>query len=322
MLNFNPQVLSVLRRDEELFSENWQNNKIKLATSFSGIMWHYILMIVKTPRDLHNGLMRRFCRKPSSIIENRSYLSVLSQVLSYYFAKSTRISRLIHFLGNVNSRKIFIVDEFFSIKMVNLNKIKNMGTIIYVSADLAYDFFGDNLIASGLMRKIEQDAIALTDLVIACSERDKIKYLEMGAKNVMYYPNIYPIPEFEPCNKDRSLSITIVMRDYWGSRAYNSLKEVFKALTLLDKPIKLSLIGIKPENIPKNVELHHYDFIPSKSNYLTVLSKSWIGINLGVHEGGTNQRKYDYSMAGLVVLSDTLGSRGDLLPHELSLIHI
>jgi hypothetical protein len=51
-------------------------------------------------------------------------------------------------------------------------------------------------------------------------------------------------------------------------------------------------------------------------DYLTILSKSWIGINVGFHLGGANQRKYDYAMAGLVVFSDSLGSRGDLLPHE------
>jgi hypothetical protein len=51
-------------------------------------------------------------------------------------------------------------------------------------------------------------------------------------------------------------------------------------------------------------------------DYFAILSKSWIGINIGIHLGGTNERKYDYAMAGLVVFSDNFGSRGDLLPHE------
>ncbi len=49
---------------------------------------------------------------------------------------------------------------------------------------------------------------------------------------------------------------------------------------------------------------------------MRILSKSWIGINIGIHKGGSNERKYDYAMAGLVVFSDILGCRGDLLPHE------
>ena len=53
---------------------------------------------------------------------------------------------------------------------------------------------------------------------------------------------------------------------------------------------------------------------------MRILSKSWIGINIGIHKGGSNERKYDYAMAGLVVLSDTLGCRGDLLPHEFAYI--
>ena len=53
---------------------------------------------------------------------------------------------------------------------------------------------------------------------------------------------------------------------------------------------------------------------------MRILSKSWIGINIGIHKGGSNERKYDYAMAGLVVFSDTLGCRGDLLPHEFAYI--
>jgi len=78
------------------------------------------------------------------------------------------------------------------------------------------------------------------------------------------------------------------------------------------------MIGIKPKRVPKNVKLEYKEFIQSKLDYLKVLSKSWIGINVGIHKAGTNERKYDYAEAGTVVFSDTLGARGDLLPHELA----
>jgi hypothetical protein len=163
---------------------------------------------------------------------------------------------------------------------------------------------------------LEHDAVALSDLVVACSERDRLKYLEMGARKVLFYPNIYPITEFEPASKDPEPCISIVLRGHWGQGVNRSLEEIFKALSCVNKKIKVNLIGIDSQYVPKNVELQHYGYVSSKMDYLTILSKSWIGINIGIHLGGTNERKYDYAMAGLVVFSDSLGSRGDLLPHE------
>ena len=81
-----------------------------------------------------------------------------------------------------------------------------------------------------------------------------------------------------------------------------------------------TVIGIKPQKVPKNITLKHIKFIPRKLDYLKVLSSSWIGINVGIHKAGTNERKYDYAEAGIVVLSDYFGSRGDLLPHEYTYI--
>jgi hypothetical protein len=170
------------------------------------------------------------------------------------------------------------------------------------------------------MYKLEHKAIASADVVIACSERDRLKYVEMGAKKTIYYPNIYPTAEFIPCDKDQDPSISIVLREHWGLRAQTSLEQVFRALACIDKKIKVYMIGMKPQNVPRNIELQLYDFISSRLDYLKILSKSWIGINIGVHMGGTNQRKYDYAIAGLVVLSDCFGARGDLLPYEYTYV--
>jgi hypothetical protein len=193
-----------------------------------------------------------------------------------------------------------------------------MGPIIYVSPDHAADRFGfaDNLVAKKLMYKLESDAVPLTDIVITCSERDRLKYVEMGAKKAVSYPNIYPVLEFEPGKKDETPSISIVLQGYWGPRGESSLGEIFGALSRVNKKVRVYMIGVKPKQVPKNVELLHYERLPSKLDYLNSLSKSWIGINIGIHLGGTNERKYDYAMANLVVFSDNFGARGDLLPHE------
>ena len=37
---------------------------------------------------------------------------------------------------------------------------------------------------------------------------------------------------------------------------------------------------------------------------------------MGIHSGGSNQRKFDYALAQLVVISDKFGTRGDFLPCE------
>jgi hypothetical protein len=84
--------------------------------------------------------------------------------------------------------------------------------------------------------------------------------------------------------------------------------------------LKVYVTGVKPEHVPENIKIEYYEYIASKSDYMRILSKSWVGINIGIHRGGSNERKYDYAMAGLVVFSDTLGCRGDLLPHEYTFL--
>jgi hypothetical protein len=239
----------------------------------------------------------------------------------YYFASSARTDGIIRFLRKSNS-PIFLIDEFSSLRLVNLKMLRRLGPIIYVSQDLAYNRygFGDNLITRKLMYKFERDAVPLATIVIACSERDRLKYLEMGAKKVISYPNIYPIAEFEPCAKDESPSISIVLQEHWGSRADRSLEEIFTALSCIDRKIIVYLIGMKPKKIPGNIGLQYHRRIREKSDYMRILDKSWIGINVGIHLGGANEKKYDYALAGLVVFSDNLGARGDLLPHEYTYV--
>jgi len=317
--SFNTRFLYVFRKEEEKFREKWGYNQMELATSTRGILLYYSLMMLQSPKDLHDGLLRRlFHRRREHVLINEGFLSVLSQALYQYFARSGRTNGLIRFLRKLNSPKIFLIDEFWSLNTVNLKELKDLGLVIYVSQDLAHNRFGfgDNFIAKKLMYKLERDAIALADVVIACSEMDRLKYVEMGARKAIFYPNIYPITEFEPCEKDQTPSISIVLAEHWGFRADRSLEEIFKALSYVDRKIRVYMIGTEPQQVPRNIELRYYKRIPNKLDYLNTLSRSWIGINIGIHKGGTNERKYDYAMAGTVVMSDNLGARGDLLPCE------
>lgn len=322
-LTSNTRVLYVFRKEKKKFKEKWCYNKIELSTSPIGILLYYCLMFLQSPKDLHDGLLRRFFhRKKKHVLINDGFISVLSQSLYQYFARSARNEGLIQYLKKLDSPKIFLVDEFWSLNSINLKELKDLGTIIYVSQDLAYNRFGfrDNFVAKKLMYKLERNAIALADVVIACSERDRLQYVEMGARNAFFYPNIYPVSGFEPDAKDQDPSISIVLHKHWGPRAYQPLAEILKALSYIDSKIRVYLIGVEPKQIPKNIDLQHYNYIQNKFDYLNILSKSWIGMNIGIHMGGTNQKKYDYAMSGTVVFSDSLGSRGDLLPYEYTFV--
>ena len=317
------QILLIYRKDADKYGEKWGDTRIDLGSSTSSILAYLLLTILKNPRDLRDGMLRRlFGRRTATVLSEEDFLSVISQVLYYYFASSARTNAIIRFLKRLDSPKVFLIDEFWSINTIDLKKLKHLGRIIYLSQDVACNRYGfrENLIAKELMYKLERDAIVMADLVIACSERDKLKYIEMGAKDAVFYPNIYPLNDFIPIAKDKSPSICIVSRGHWGSKADRSLEEIFKALSYVEMSINVYVIGVKPKQVPKNVRLHHYGFMQSKLDYLTLLSKSWIGINLGFHMAGSNERKYDYAMAGLVVFSDTMGARGDLLPIEYTYV--
>jgi hypothetical protein len=322
-LSSNTRILCVYRKEAKKFSEKWDYNNIDLATSTSGILAHFLLMVLNSPRDLRDGMLRRLSNgKSVHVLISDGFLSALSQALYYYFATPARTDGIMRFLMRLKSAKIFLIDEFCSINTMNLKKLKRLGPIIYVSQDVGYNRYGfkDNLIAKELMYRLEREAVALADVVIACSERDRLKYVEMGARKAVFYPNIYPLREFEPGVKDQEPSISIVSRGHWGTKADRSLEEIFEALSYTGRTIKVYVIGIEPKQVPKNIRLQYYEFITSKLDYLNLLSKSWIGINIGFHMAGSNERKYDYAMADLVVLSDNQGARGDLLPHEYTYV--
>jgi hypothetical protein len=312
----------VFKKVDTRYREQWFDNQVNLASSIHGNFIRIFLLMLKSPKDLHDGILSRIQTKKENIFQIEGFISGISEALNEYFDKPARTKNLLMFFDTFDRSNIFLIDEYVSINIINLKCLRKFGYVIYVSQDVAYNRFNfeNNFVARVLMTKLETQAVSLSDLVIACSERDRIKYLEMGAKNVIYYPNIYPVTDFELDCKDPELSICIVLRERWGIRGAKSLRKILKALQFLDKQITVYMIGLKPDSVPDNIRLQNYEFIPSKSDYLRILSKSWVGINLGIHKAGSNERKYDYAMAGLVVFSDSLGVRGELLPFEYTFL--
>jgi len=321
--NSNTRVFYVFRRESEKFKEEWRNCQVQLSSSTLGLILNYSLMLLKSPRDARDGLLVRLSlMKPKHVLTGEGFLSILSRTLYLCLGTGARASRLMNLLKKTGTPKVFLIDEFLSLNCIDLRKLKLLGPLIYVSQDTAYNRFGfaDNPITKVLMFRLERDAVAHFDLVVACSEMERLKYLEMGAKNAIFLPNLYLTQGFEPCSKDVLPSISIVLRGHWGHRAERSLETIFNALAHLDRKIRVYMIGIKPRRVPKNVTLEYREFINSKIEYLKIVGKSWIGINVGIHLAGTNERKYDYAEAGTVVLSDKLGARGDLLSHEYTYV--
>lgn len=321
--NFNNEAFCIYKNEKEQFREKWGRNQIRLPSSVTGLIAFYLLLNIRSPKDYRSGLIARLSRKKRKhLLSGQGFLSVLTRALYLQFGTSFRQGRLMDLLKGLGKPNIFLIDEFISLNCVDLKRLLPHGSLIYVSQDIAYNRFsyGDNPVTRQLMLKLERDALSCFDLVVACSEMEKLKYLEFGAKKAISYPNIYPTAGFAPSEKDEMPSVSIVLREHWGPRARQSLETILNALSHLRQKVKVYMIGVEPDRVPKNVVLEYDEFLQRKLDYLMILSRSWIGINVGIHKAGTNERKYDYAEAGTVVLSDTLGARGDFLPYEYTYV--
>ncbi len=322
----NPEItiITVYRRESQKFIEKWSRETIQLRSSNLSIILSYSLMLLKSPLDFRDGLMFRFfAKKRENTLTGHGLFSTISNILYLLLGSSAQNNNFMSYLSRQGHLcKVFLIDEFVSIKCLNIINLHRLGPIIYVSQDVAHNRFGfgNNSITKQLTFRLERDAVANFDLVVACSQMECLKYLDMGARKASFYPNIYPTDDFKAIDKDQIPSICIVLRGHWGSVAEKSLESVFSALGHINQTIKVYMIGTRPKKIPKNVIIENHGFIPSKTAYLKLLSKSWVGINMGIHMAGTNERKYDYAEAGLVVFSDSAGSRGDLLPYEYAFV--
>ena len=81
------------------FREQWSPNRIDLATSPFGIFTFFLLMFMKSPKDLRDGLIRRiFKTQMKHELINEGFLSVLSETLYSYFGTKANTNRLLSYL--------------------------------------------------------------------------------------------------------------------------------------------------------------------------------------------------------------------------------
>ena len=109
--------------EEEILDlkKNGWHNQVNLATSTSGNFMHFLLMLVKSPKNMRDGLIKRLLRtKSSNFLLVEGFLSTLSQALGEYFEKPARTNVLMNFLRKLDLPKIFLIDEYVSVRIVNL----------------------------------------------------------------------------------------------------------------------------------------------------------------------------------------------------------
>ena len=97
-------VIRIFRRESQKFSEIWSSNEIQLRSSNNSIILSYLLMFFKSPKDFGNGLMiRLFSAKRRNTLNNKGFLSTLSNTLYLRFGTKTQDKNLMNFLRKINN---------------------------------------------------------------------------------------------------------------------------------------------------------------------------------------------------------------------------
>lgn len=191
----------------------------------------------------------------------------------------------------------------------DLRKTSNF--IVYLSHNFEADYFAG---MRWWIERVEREAAETSDLILVASHRDASKYLidfDLDEEKILVVPNIYPV-EFKKRPKLSGKTVAIVAGSQY-KWAQNTAKFILKH-NLADH---ILYIGRHHPKI-RDPRLMRWEYIPSREEFLSVLSQAHLGINHGVWLGGSNVKRYDYALAGLTIFSGGTGFRGDILPGEIA----
>ena len=251
--------------------------------------------------------------------------------LMEYLTNGFDASPLLRSLAS-GGRDLLVLDHLSAFSYLGWNGRRREGLkTMYLSHDYEPEFVGDRYLSAVVMRRIGS-ALRRTDLLVAASERDRLSYLShgiVGDDRIVVYPNIFPPGAgWEPPQgfERSSMPFTLAMVEtgWLGSEgAEEDAAFASAALALLPRDRKVRVFAFGDllwshlrAALPGSVELVRMGRVPGREGFLTALSGAHVGVNLARWSGGTNVKKYDYALAGLVVLSNPLGARGGLIPHE------
>ncbi|MCS7142380.1 MAG: hypothetical protein NZ920_01100 [Aigarchaeota archaeon] len=233
-------------------------------------------------------------------------------------------------------RKIFLFDDVTSAFVFSIDYLKRLrrggGLLIYDS---------QNYYSSAPKRVVDNERrfMEMMDLVITSSYRDRYYYQKAFsdyASKFLVIPNCFP-PISYISSPERTLSrdvadskigIAITGPSGLGSKAaaefVSTVGAAFKNLDRKDVVLYLygkvyDLISQRADAI-KGVEVVNMGLERDRAKYIHKLSSARIGINHTNKHSAANTKKFDYALAGLVILSNPLGAKGEPLPYEYTYI--
>jgi hypothetical protein len=259
--------------------------------------------------ELDLTLVSKILRIPIGLLQ-RITTHRLSLKFLFLNINKNSITKLIKYFHDRNIIVVFDGIKGYVMAKRIINKI-NSKLKIYLSHNFESDFY---IGFKRWIEKNEREAIQTSDITIAASTRDAIKYkIYFNINNIVIFPNIFPT-SFILDRKNEYPTLAIIA----GSNPSPYLKIIKYILKYTD--YKIIYIGkFSNYNIIKkyNDKIEYYKFIKDRSNFLKVLSKAHAGLNYGVWLGGSNVKRYDYALAGLAIFSNAIGARGDVLPGEV-----
>jgi hypothetical protein len=279
--------------------------------------------------------------KPSNSIEYG--LEYFDSAISKVFAGSAKIVHFLHGPGQlvsyfremrfkyVNCNNLFklvdsldntviVLDHVRAVVMMSrcMNLLRK-SRLIHIS----HDFVGEFPYALRLHRSLKKSSLnilsELNPLTIVVSYRDKILYEEAAKlSKVLVFPNIYPPVDekFEPRvpTKQTERDVLRVVAVKGADIHYSTKLAEFIRLAkkYYVRNMRLTVItSHKPtyEHLgtiaDSKITIRVMENIPDRFEFLKVLSEHHIGLIelYGKRGGGTNVRKYDYALAGIVPAS-------------------
>ena len=218
--------------------------------------------------------------------------------------------------SRVRDGDVIVLDGLKGFQMVSpaLNLLRRKSvTVIYLSHNYEADYYKG---FSRWIKSREQVAVSVSDIVIAASQRDFVRYvteLDADETKIVVFPNIFP-EQYKPMPKHSGKSLAVICTN----------KDIIRFLDIairLHAVNNIVCIGRYSEHVPpklNGVTIRRYTSIPSRSEFLSVLSQAHAGLNHGTWLGGSNVKKFDYALSGLAIFSTGTGFRGEYLPGEIA----
>ena len=295
------------KTQSKLLGENFNLHRIK---------------IVEIPVTLTSKVYRVLQRtlRSMGVIGDRSILTLYGRTIR-------EISKLNDILEGSN-HKVLVINSLMGYVSIrkHISRIikKSKPVIIYLSHDFTGDFYRQGY-SSKIAEGLEREICNISDLILASSIRDReqyIKHYKITYDKIIVYPNIYPIDTLSDHyelirSKYEEPTLAIIgSRSLYKDRFFNGLVE-----SIYDLFDRIIYIGYKAPIIDHLIKkyremIEYHKHIPSRYDFLKTLSKAHIGLNYGLWLGGSNVKRYDYALSGLLILSNALGARGEILPCE------